>query len=148
MDAIIETDNIEKAKQIIKSAKNSPIIAKSQNLDFNRKLLEYGRFNILLDIEKTNGKNTLRYINSGLNHVLARIASKNNIALGIDLLALSKKNKKEKAELLAKIRQNIKLCRKAGVKIKALFYKDKKDAIFLLQSLGASSQQAVESTKV
>ena len=94
MDAIIETDNPEKAKQAIKSIKNSPIIIKSKNLDFDRKLLEYGKFDILLDIEKTNGKNTLRYINSGLNHVLARIASKNNIALGIDLLALSKKNKK------------------------------------------------------
>ncbi|MEK6933295.1 MAG: hypothetical protein AABW75_00275 [Nanoarchaeota archaeon] len=148
MDAIIETDNPEKAKQAIKSIKNSPIIIKSKNLDFDRKLLEYGKFDILLDIEKTNGKNTLRYINSGLNHVLARIASKNNIALGIDLLALSKKNKKEKAELLTKIKQNIKICRKAGVKIKALFYKDKKDVMSLFQSLGASSQQAIESTKV
>ena len=61
MGAIIETDNIEKAKQIIKSAKNSPIIAKSQNLDFDRKLLEYGKFDILLDIEKTTSANIRMY---------------------------------------------------------------------------------------
>ena len=144
MTSVIDINNIEKAKQQINTAKEKPIIIKAQDTIFNRKLLEYGKFDILLDVEKVKGKDSLRNINSGLNHVLAKITEKNNIALGIDISPLSAKNKKEKAILLTKLRQNIKICRKTNTKIKVLNYKNKKDSFALLLSLGCSTKQAKE----
>ena len=142
---MISTTNINQAKEQIKKSKK-PIIVKSQNNSFNRAILEYGRFDILLDIETTDeNRDKPKQLASGLNHILAKAAAKNNISIGIDLETLSKLNKKAKAKRLAKIKQNIKLCRKAKCKLVLVNYKDKKDAQDILISLGASSQQAKES---
>jgi len=73
---------------------------------------------------------------------LAKIATKNKIALGIDLETIRHKNKKEKAIVLEKLIQNIKLCRKAKCKIVLINYEDKLDAFSFLTSLGAASWQA------
>jgi len=141
---IINTPNIEQAKKEIRNSKTKPIIVKAQNDDFDRKLLEYGKFDILIGIETEKRKNTLRQLDSGFNHILSKIASKNNINLGIDLEEVSKLEKKEKAIILARIIQNIKICRKAKTRLAILNAKDKKDAFHFLISLGASTQQARE----
>ena len=52
--------------------------------------------------------------------------------------------KKEKAERLSRIRQNISLCRKAKVSIKILFSKKVREAKSLLLTLGASTKQTKE----
>lgn len=139
---IINTQNLEEAKKQIKNAK-SPIIVKAQNNEFNRKILEYGKFNILLSLETSKeNKDTLKSLDSGLNHVLAKIASKNNISIGIDLNEIRNLDKKEKALRLARIKQNIEICKKVRTKIIFLNSKDKKDSLSLMLSLGASTQQA------
>jgi len=141
---MINATNIEQAKGLIKSSKEKPIIVQAQNDDFNRKILEYGKFDILLSPEAGKRKRTLRNIDSGFNHVLAKIAEKNNVAIGINLAEISKLAKEEKAKRLERLIQNIKTCRKAGTKITLLNYKDKKDAFSFLISLGASTSQAKE----
>lgn len=146
---MINTSNTEEAKKLIKQAeknKESPIIVKAQDVDFNRKILEYGKFNILLSPESVQSRKSLRNIDSGLDYVMANLASKNNIAIGIDLSAITGVEKKEKAKILSKIANNIKICRKANAHIKVLNYKDKKDASALLLSLGASTKQASDAT--
>jgi len=143
---IIQTSNLKKAKQLIKRAQ-TPIIVQAQNEEFNRKILENGKLQILLSLEAKAGKNKVRQTDSGLNHVLAKIASKNNIAIGVNLKEIAKLEKKEKAERLAKIRQNIKICRKAKTKL-AIFGANLKEAHNLLQSLGASTQQIKESITI
>ncbi|MBI2631846.1 hypothetical protein HYW75_02485 [Candidatus Pacearchaeota archaeon] len=144
MVTLIRTSDIKEAKKQINNAKDNYIIVKAQDQSFNRKILEYGKFTLFLDVEKIKEKDSLRYINSGLNHVLARITLKNKISLGIDLSSIERKNKKDKAILLTKIRQNIKISRKTNLRIKTMNYKNKKDALSLLLSLGASTQQANE----
>ena len=139
---IVNTNNLEKAKQLLKK-EPSPKIVQSQNDDFNRKIIEHGKFDILLSPESTAGKNKIRQTDSGLNHVLAKIASKNKIAIGINLKEISKLEKKEKAERLTKIKQNIKICRKTKTKI-AIWEATRQEAHNLLQSLGASTQQIKE----
>lgn len=143
---MINSQNLEQVKNLIKKAieaKENPIIVKAQNPEFNRKILEYGKFDILLSIESAIQKrDTPKNINSGLNHVLAKIAAKNNIALGIDLKEIQSFEKKEKAIRLSKIIQNIKITRKAKTKLKLLNFKDKISAFSFLVSLGASTQQA------
>jgi ribonuclease P/MRP protein subunit RPP1 len=141
---MISTTNIEQAKNLIKKATAKPVIVKAQNDDFNRKMLEYGRFDILLSPEAGNRRNTLRNIDSGLNNVLAEIASKNNIAIGMNIEEISNLGRKEKAERLARIIQNIKICRKAKARFKAINYNDEKNAFSLLITLGASTHQAKE----
>lgn len=138
---MISSSNIEQAKRLIKSEKR-PVTIEAQDDNFNRKILEYGRFDILLSPEKGNKNDKPKFLDSGLNHILAEIASKNNIAIGIDFKSLSALEKKEKAKRLARIKQNTLICRKAKTMIKAVNYQDKTNAFNLLISLGASSQQA------
>lgn len=139
---MISTSNLDQARNLIKKSKEKPIIVEAQNNEFNRKILEYGHFQILLSPEKGQKRDTQKFLDSGLNSILSKIATKNNIAIGINIEEISKLDKKAKAQRLARIKQNIKLCRKAHTEIKALNFKDKIDAMNLLLSLGASTQQA------
>ena len=143
---MINTPNLELAKKLIKIEKE-PVIVRAQNSEFNRKILEYGKFNILLSPEIGEKHDGLKQLESGLNHVLAKIAAKNNIAIGIDFDVIKKLDKKEKAIRLARIRQNIFICRKAETKIVLVNFKDKRNAFSFLVSLGASTQQAEEAIK-
>ena len=142
---MINTKNTEEAKKLIKKSER-PIIVKAQSPEFNRKILEYGKFDILLSPELSeNVKDTVKNINSGLNHVVAKIAAKNGISIGIDLNSLRNLDKKKKAIALSRIIQNLKIARKSKAKIKALAFKDAKNTQSLLLSLGASTSQAKES---
>jgi RNase P/RNase MRP subunit p30 len=131
---IISTQNPEQAKSLVKVAK-PPIIIQAQSPEFNRKLLEYGKFQILLLSPQTK-----------INHVLANLATKNKIALGIDLSQLSSLPSKQKALFLENLFQIIKTSRKAKTQMKLLNYKDKRNAQSFLLTLKASSQQAKQAT--
>ena len=144
MDKIIDCDNVEKAKRMIKDSKEKPILLIAKNDAFNRKMIEYGKFDFIVDIENGKRKDNLRQIDSGLNHYLAKEAAKNKISLAIDMESVRGFNKRESGEVVEKIMQNIRLCRKAGTKIRLLNAKDKKDAFSWLISLGASTKQAKE----
>ncbi len=141
---MITTTNIEQAKKQIKIETESlvkPIIVKAQDDNFNRKMLEYGKFDVLLLHPSMQNKKP------PLNNILAEIASRNNIAIGIDVEAIANLPKKEKAVELAGLIQTIKTCRKAKTRLQAINMnnindKDKKGAFGLLTSLGASSSQA------
>ena len=144
---MISTPNLEKAKRLIKEAikkKEYPITIIAQNNEFNRKILEYGKFDILLNLEANKEKDRLKQLDSGLNHIMAKIAANKGICIGIDIKRLRDLEKREKAIILSRIMQNIKTCRKAKTKIKILNYKEKTNAFSLLISLGASTQQAKE----
>ena len=144
IQSIINTENIERAKKEIEKA-DKPIIIKAQSLEFNRKILEYGKFNILLDIHETTSKDKIKQLASGLNHILTKIAKKNKVAIGIDLNTIRKLQTKQKAQALARIKQNIKIARKTKTKITLINQKDNLNAQSLLLSLQASTQQAKES---
>lgn len=137
---IINTSNLSRARELLKK-ESKPRIVSAQNTEFNRKILEKTDFEILLSPENNTEKTKIKSIDSGLNHVLCKIASKRKIAMGIDLNELRKLNKKEKAIRLEKIIQNIKLCRKYKTNLALTGTKDKTDAKAFLLSLGASTQQ-------
>lgn len=141
---MISTANLEQAKKQIKIMKElekeKPVIIEAQDDSFNRKILEYGHFDILLSPEKGKRKDSLRQRDSGLNHVLAKIASKNKVAIGFDLKEISGLEKKQKAIRLARIIQNIKVCRKS--KTNLALSAGKTNASSFLISLGASTPQA------
>ncbi len=156
---IIESQDINEVRKIIQKAKKEnpneskrtglasekeeKIIVKSQDEEFNRKVLEMKNVDILLSPEIHNRKDKMKQRDSGLNEVLCDIAAKNKVKIGINLEEITKKQeKKEKAILLARIMQNIKLCRKAKCDLILLGKYDKRAAFSFLLTLGASTEQA------
>lgn len=143
---IINTPNLNEARKQIqrlkKENKNAEIVVQAQNPEFNRKILENKDVDILLSPELHNRKDKLKERDSGLNEILCRIAAKNNIRIGINIEELKNKDKKEKAIILARLMQNIMLCKKTGTELVILGKYDKKDAFSFLLSLGCSITQA------
>jgi RNase P/RNase MRP subunit p30 len=140
-----EIRNIKKNNQtrITPKEENRIIVVQAKNDTFNRAMLEYGQFDILLGIEEGDRKNKIRQSDSGLNRVLAKIAVKNNIAIGFDHQKIREHEKIKKAETLVKLKQNIEIVKKMKTKI-AVKTKDSRAAIALLTTLGASSSQTKE----
>lgn len=148
---IINTPSIDEARKLIEKlnrgkGKKEEIIVKAKDEEFNRKILENKDVNVLLSPELT-GKDKLKQRGSGLNEVLCRIASKNKVKIGINIKDLTNATEKDKATLVSRIIQNIKLCKKAGTEIKLFGDYNKKDAFSFLLTLGASTKQAKQATE-
>jgi len=139
---MITTSNLEEAKKAIGKEMPLKVILAHEDV-FNRKILEYGKFDILLSVEDGIRKDKIRQTDSGFNHVLAVIAEKNKIAMGIDLQKIKKLDLKEKANRLSKIMQNIRICRKAGTRIAVGTHSMDLARDFLI-GLGASTNQIKE----
>lgn len=121
-----------------------PRILKAQSDDFNRKAIEQKKCDILYSLEMGNKKDSLKNIDSGLNDILAALARKHSVSIGINLEEIKKLGKREKAMRLAKIINNIKICRKERTKLAIIG--DGKESFFTLLSLGASTEQAKQAT--
>lgn len=169
---IIDTKCEEKeARRIIETLKSKKYQGKIAVIGgdnkFNRRALETLKINYLIspereipDSRKINitKKDTLKQRDSGLNHVLAKIAKDNDIDIVIDMNYIKNiKDNKQKAKTIARIIQNIKICRRAGCKIKLweltknkLIPQDKKHKKAIEAfgfSLGMSTQQVADSLK-
>jgi RNase P/RNase MRP subunit p30 len=121
---IINTDDLNFArKKILEQKKdignsdNKIIIIKAKDEEFNRKILEISDVNVLLSPENHQRKDKLKQKDSGLNEYLCKLAKKNNIKIAIDLENLKNADKKQKAILLSRIIQNIKLCKRTKTEI-------------------------------
>ena len=66
---------------------------------------------------------------------MAKIAKKKEITIGINLDEITNSGEKEKAAILARIIQNIRICNKNKLKMKFI-YKNQKRNILDLRSLG------------
>jgi RNase P/RNase MRP subunit p30 len=136
----------------LESRKSKALIAVEAKDDFfNRRIIETCKINFLVSPELSCEKDTLKQRSSGINHVLAKEAVKKGISIIIDFSELEKLDKKEKAKILSRIIQNLKICRKSGCKIKIATFAGSKEELktenelkAFLFSLGASSQQASE----
>ena len=143
----INTSNLNEArKQADKLRKeDKPIIILSQDDEFNRKALEIKGLNMLVINENLNQKDYMKQRNSGLNEILAKICSDKNIVIGIQINEIINKRDVEKAKSLARLKQNIILCKKTNTKLVFPDIKDKLVVQSILLSLGASTSQAKES---
>ena len=132
---IIQETNYSKLQSQIKEAQEQKkqIIFYSNNDDLNRKVLEKLPINILL-INLSKRKDSQKQRDSGFNQVLAKIAKKNNITIGINLDEILDANSKEKSKILARVSQNIKLCNKNKLKMQFISSKPKDD--YDLKALG------------
>lgn len=106
-----------------------------QQDEINRQVLEKAKIDLIL-LNLSWKKDFSKQRDSGMNIVLANIAKKNNIAVGINLEELLSEEKKERAKILARIMQNIQICRKKKVQMKFISEGNTKNSL-LLKSFGA-----------
>ena len=137
---IIYGDNFEKAKKNIRNLKKSNIkvIFASDDDDLNIKIIEKELPDILL-INLNSRKDKMKQRNSGLNEIIAKIAKKNNIKIGINLTEVfQSKFPKEKAEIISRKRQNIRICNKIKLKMEFVLLNNEKVDKLDLNALGLS----------
>jgi RNase P/RNase MRP subunit p30 len=130
---IIKENDFQKARKRIRENKGKQIIFSSDSDELNRKVLEKEKINVLL-LNLSGKKDRMKQRDSGFNSVLAKLAKKKNISLGINLDEIIGLNPKEKLKILARVRQNIKLCNKN--KLNMEFISGKKRDRYNLKSLG------------
>lgn len=153
---LIDTDKEEEARKIVDKlyGKVRLIIVQGRDISFNRKILENKKVNILVNPEKHGKKDTLYERDSGLNHILCKIAKENNTAIAIDLKEIIGKEGKEKARYLARVMQNIRLCKKYKVSLLLTLLPEKKeeartahDLKALARVLGMDTKMALEAVE-
>lgn len=131
---IIQETDFDRARKKIKENEGKEIIFSSNDDELNRKILEKENINILL-LNQSERKDKLKQRNSGLNHVLAKIAKKKNITIGINLDEIISSKSIQKSKILARIIQNIKICNKDELKMQFIFEKNSRN-LHDLKSLG------------
>jgi len=142
---IIKGSIKEVKKEIDKQAgEGKEVVVQGKDIAFNRLILENKKVSALI-LSHTDKKDRLKQRDSGLNQVLCKIAKKNNITLILNLKELKEeKDKKTRAEIVARVLQNIKLIKKYKNKFKLLNYKNRKQAFSFLLTLGLPTKMAKE----
>lgn len=124
---LLTETNFSKLKEKVKKEKleGKSIIYSSEDDELNRKVMEKLPINIIL-INQKNRKDFQKQRNSGFNQVMAKVSKKQNITIGINFDEIVESNSpKEREEILARIKQNIKLCNKNKVKMAFIIQKEK-----------------------
>jgi RNase P/RNase MRP subunit p30 len=131
---LIQSKNFDLAIKKIRESKGKEIIFSSDNDELNRKVMEKEPIDTLL-INQRNRKDRMKQRDSGFNQVLAKIAKKKNISIGIDFDELMVSRGKSKSEILGRINQNVMLCNKN--KLKMVFISRAEKDSHDLKALGA-----------
>ena len=135
--AIIKENTFEKARKSIKEAQGKTIIFSSNDDELNRKILEKLQIHILL-INLAEKKDFQKQRDSGFNQVLAKIAKDKNVAIGINFDEIIQSSQYEKPKILARLKQNVKLCNKNKLKMKFIIQNPENQRdIYELKSFGA-----------
>jgi RNase P/RNase MRP subunit p30 len=151
-DGYLLNTSEKEARRIIESLKqkkSKKVIAILGRDDaFNRRAIETLKIKYLVSPELGERRDTLKQRDSGLNHVIAKLAKGKDISIIIDFSSIAKLSPKEKALRLSRIIQNIKICRKAKCDVKIASMARKKSELSgekerksLAFSLGMSSPQ-------
>ncbi|MCK9595781.1 hypothetical protein M0R19_01195 [Candidatus Pacearchaeota archaeon] len=114
---IIQENNFDKARKLIKENQDKKIIFSSEDDELNRKILEKEKINILL-LNQAVRRDFQKQRNSGLNHILAKLAKKNDVAIGINFDEILVSEGKHKSRILSRIMQNIRICNKNKLEMK------------------------------
>jgi RNase P/RNase MRP subunit p30 len=128
-------------KEIRKVKNKNEILVRARDEEFNRKVLELGVG--LVFPREDKGKDNLKQLDSGLNHVLCKITRDLDVKICLDMKELLKGNDFEISNKLARLRQNIFLMNKYKNKfVLTNCSQDKKDLQSFLLTLGANTRMA------
>jgi RNase P/RNase MRP subunit p30 len=124
---LLTETNFSKLKEKIKKEKieGKTIIYSSEDDELNRKVMEKLPINIIL-INQKDRKDFQKQRNSGFNQVMAKVAKKQNIAIGINFDEIVESSSpKEREEIIARVKQNVFLCNKDKVSMIFIVQKEK-----------------------
>ena len=140
---MITTKNIDEARKEIQKLvrENKKVVIETGDDNFNRKIFEMNDVDMVVGLELKE-IDKLKQRDSGMNEVIAKLAKENNIMIGIDIDRIKKFDLVEKGKVLARIKQNINLCKRTGARI-ILLNADSKEATSFIISLGGSTQQGL-----
>jgi len=82
-----------------------------------RKNFESNKIKMFFDLENKNERDFIHQRNSGLNHILAKIAHDKDKIIAFNFSTILNADSEKRALLLGRMRQNVKLCRKYKVKM-------------------------------
>lgn len=123
-----------------------------QSSPSDRGVLERKPF-LLYDLETSERKDAHHFRSSGLNHVMCRLAGTTRIAISLSLMHLARPA--HKPELVGRIMQNIRLCRKYDVRMfvgsfatKPTDMRSPHDVAALLRVLGMNADQATDAQEL
>ena len=142
---IADSKNIIKAKKL-----TNLVIYKSTGND--RQVIEKSKQSIVFGLETIAVRDSMHYRNSGLNQILCKLANKNNIIIGFSFSSLLNTDGKLRSQILGRMMQNIRLCRKYKVKTAIASFAEKPydmrpcpDLKSVLISLGMHPAEASDS---
>ncbi len=96
--------NLKELRKLVRRRKSYELLfVKGGNLRLNRKAVETPEVDVLTHPEA--GRN-----DPGLNHVMARLAAKNNVAIELNFRQILISSKKSRSKILAFMRRNLNLC--------------------------------------
>ena len=108
---LADDKNIKKIKNNLED-KNVFVAIKSSNKD--REVIEGSLADLVFSLEDSPKKDFIHQRASGLNHILCRLARKNNITIGFSFSSIL--NAENKHEVLGRITQNLRMCKRFEVK--------------------------------
>lgn len=100
----------------IQKAKKKADIVLFKSTGNDRWVFEKSDADIIFGLEEAQKKDYMHHRASGLNQVLCKIAAKKNKIIGFDFSSVLNATGMLKAQIIGKIRQNAKFCRKYKVK--------------------------------
>jgi ribonuclease P/MRP protein subunit RPP1 len=113
----VQDKEIEKKLGIETELVSTKVVVEGGDVIVNRKAVENKKVDILLSPEKNDKRDFMFSRNSGLNQVLCKLAAKNNVAISFNFSDVLNCSGKERARLLGRMRQNVRLCKKYKVKM-------------------------------
>lgn len=111
---IIENKENKNLLRKIYNSKNDYqlIIDASQNIEDLRYICENFQDIIIFNLEKNDRMDFIHQKNSGINHIIAKIISKNKSKIALNFSNYINADNKSKKQIIGRIKQNLELCKK------------------------------------
>ncbi|MFH0867793.1 MAG: RNase P subunit p30 family protein [Candidatus Woesearchaeota archaeon] len=108
----IYSEVLADSKLFNKKKPNGFVAVKSSNND--KEIMERSKSDMIFSFEDNARKDFIHQRGSGLNHIMCRLAKKNNVIIGFSLNSIL--NEGNIQRIMGRMKQNIKLCRKFKVR--------------------------------
>ncbi|OYT42100.1 MAG: hypothetical protein B6U78_02025 [Candidatus Aenigmarchaeota archaeon ex4484_224] len=106
----VEVKTFNQIETIRRKRKNFEfVIVRGGNVSLNRKALDTKEIDLIYNLPTK--------ANSGFNHIMAKIARKNDVLIGINFRNLLEKNENERIKFIKALKLNLKLAKKYKAKI-------------------------------
>ncbi len=112
---VVKGKNKKELLREIEKNKGKIIIYKPHSEEMLRFSLEKTKVNIIYGFEDINPKDSLHYVRGGLDQVTCKIAAQNDKKIGFSFSEIL--NSKDRGRLMARMRLNLKLCKKYKVDV-------------------------------